>query len=286
MMNWIGGLLGVVLVVYLAFGAWLYVAQERLMFVPGEAPPPPGETEAPDLRAVTTTTADGLDLVSWYAPPPRDGGAVVVYFHGNAGNLAGRAHKARALLDAGLGVLLVGYRGYNGNPGQPGQAGFRLDGLAVLDFLEGEGFGPDHRVFYGESIGSGTALPLAVERGAAAVVLEGAFTTMVDMGRHQYPVFPIFSFLIRHPFDNVGAANALSAPLLILHGANDDLVPPAMGRRLAEAARAGGNDQVELIIHPEANHVDLFDYGALATIIDMLKTVLPNAGIGVSQAEG
>jgi fermentation-respiration switch protein FrsA (DUF1100 family) len=286
MLNWIGGLLGVVLMVYLAFGAWLYVAQERLMFVPGEVPPPTGETEAPELRPVTTTTEDGLDLVSWYAPPPKDGGAVVVYFHGNAGNLAGRAYKARALLDAGLGVLLVGYRGYNGNPGQPGQAGFRLDGLAVLDFLEGEGFGPDRRVFYGESIGSGTALPLAVERGAAAVVLEGAFSSMVAMGRHQYPVFPIFSFLIRHPFDNVSAAHALSAPLLILHGANDDLVPPAMAHRLAEAARAGGNDRVTLVIHPQAGHVDLFDHGASATIIDMLKDVLPDAGIGGPQAEG
>jgi len=285
MLNWIVGLGVFALAVYLGVGAWLFVAQERLMFVPGPAPPPPDRTEAPELAPLTLTTEDGLELMSWYAPPPMSGGAVVVYFHGNAGNLAGRAYKARALLDAGLGVLLVGYRGYNGNPGRPGQAGFRLDGLAALDYLDGQGIGPDRRVHYGESIGSGTALPLAVERGAGAVVLEGAFTSMVDMGRHQYPLFPVAP-LIRHPFDNVGAAHALSAPLLILHGAQDALVPPDMARRLAEAARAGGNERVELVIHPEANHVDLFDYGALATIIDMLKDVLPDAGIGGPQAEG
>ncbi len=274
MLNWITGLGVFVLAVYLGVGAWLFVAQDRLMFAPGPPPPPPKDTEAPELRPVTVTTRDGLDLVSWYAPPPDEAAPVVVYFHGNAGNMAGRAHKARAFLDAGLGVLLVGYRGYNGNPGRPGQAGFRLDGLAVLDFLNNAGIPPERRVHYGESIGSGTALPLAAERGAGAVVLEGAFTSLVDMGRHQYPLYPVAA-LIRHPFDNLAALRTLTAPLLVLHGARDDLVPPWMAERLAEAGRDGPSARVALKINPAAGHVDLFDHGGAATVIAFLRAVMP-----------
>jgi fermentation-respiration switch protein FrsA (DUF1100 family) len=245
------------------------------MFRPGPPPPPPAETAAPELAPVTVTTADGLALTSWYAPPPRDGdGRVLVYFHGNAGNMADRAHKARAFLDMGMGVMLVGYRGYNGNPGNPGEAAFHADGRAVLAYLEARGFGPDRRVHYGESIGSGTALPLAVEHGAAAVVLEGAFTSIADMAQLQYPIFPA-GLLVRHVFDNVAAAARLSAPLLVMHGERDDLVPPAMGRRLLETARAAGNARAEAAFFPNGNHVDLFDHGAAARVAAFLGVSSP-----------
>jgi fermentation-respiration switch protein FrsA (DUF1100 family) len=261
MINAIAGLAGVAAAVYVAVGGWLYLFQDRLLFSPGPPPPPPEQTALADMQPLTLTTADGLDLTSWYAPPADGDAFVVVYFHGNAGNFAGRAHKVRQLLDQGLGVLLVGYRGYNGNPGRPGQAGFRTDGRAVLDFLDGQGIGADRRVHYGESIGSGTALPLAVERGAVAVILEGAFTSIVAIARRQYPVYPA-GWLVRHPFDNLEAVRDLTVPLLVMHGAGDDLVPPDMAWRLVETARAAGNPRVEAAVFPQGNHVDLFDHGA------------------------
>lgn len=273
MMQWAAGIAAVLLVLYLASGAALYVFQERVLFKPGPPPPPPAETEAPELSPVTLTTTDGLSLVSWYAPPAEpDTGAVVVYLHGNAGSIAGRAGKARDLLDGGLGVLLVGYRGYNGNPGRPGQAGFLADGRAALAFLDHRGFGAERRVLYGESIGSGTAVPLAIEQGAAGVVLEGAFTSIRDMARLQYPIFPT-TWLLRHPFDTRATIGDLTVPLLILHGANDDLVPPAMAGALADAARAGGNTRVEVAILPEGNHVDLFDHGAGPRVVSFVRAV-------------
>jgi len=275
MLNWGAGVVGAGAVVYLAFGAALYLFQDRLMFQPGPPPPLPAETAAPELTPVTLKTADGLALVSWYAPPPDSGdrdadGCVVVYFHGNAGNMADRAYKARAFLDMGLGVLLVGYRGYNGNPGSPSEQGFRADGRAALAFLDAQGIGPDRRVHYGESIGSGTALPLAVEQGAAAVILEGAFTSMVDMAQRQYPVYPA-GFLVRHTFDNVAAVGRLTAPLLVLHGEGDDLVPPEMGHRLLETARAAGHSRAEAVFFPQGNHVDLFDHGAINHVATFLR---------------
>lgn len=272
MLNLLAGLVGVVVGGYVLAGAGLYLFQESLLFKPGPPPPPPAQTEAPELAPVTLTTADGLDLVSWFAPPAEDDGVVVVYFHGNAGSMGGRAHKARDLLDAGLGVFLVGYRGYNGNPGRPGQDGFRRDGEVALDFLEMRGFGPDRRVLYGESIGSGTALPLAVERGAAGVVLEGAFTSVIAMANLQYPIFPA-RLLVRHPFDNLAAVRALRSPLLILHGEQDDLVPLEMAHALAESAREGGNARVEVVTFDQGGHVDLFDYGAARSVVAFVDAV-------------
>ncbi|MBB4284472.1 alpha/beta hydrolase [Roseospira goensis] len=272
MVNAIAGLMGVTVAVYVIVGGWLYLFQERLLFQPGPPPPPPGETALAAMRPLTLTTADGLRVTSWYAPPAVDGGLVVVYFHGNAGNFAGRAVKVGQLLDQGLGVLLVGYRGYNGNPGTPSQAGFRDDGRAALDFLDGAGIGAARRVHYGESIGSGTALPLAVERGAAAVILEGAFTSIVEMARRQYPIYPA-GWLVRHPFDNLAAVRDLAAPLLVMHGAGDDLVPPDMAQRLADAARAAGVPAVEAAIFPQGNHVDLFDHGAAGRVRAFLTRV-------------
>lgn len=275
MLNVIAGVAGTAVALYLAFGAGLYLFQERLIFVPGPPPPPPAETAAPELAPVFVTTSDGLELMSWYAPPADpERGRVMVYFHGNAGNIADRAYKARAFLDMGLGVMLVGYRGYNGNPGRPGEERFRRDGRAVLAFLEDRGIGPDRRVHYGESIGSGTALPLAVEVGAAAVVLEGAFTSIADMAQRQYPIYPS-GLLVRHPFDNIAAVERLDAPLLVLHGERDGIVPPAMGRQLADTARAAGNSDARAVFLPQGNHVDLFDHGAAQHVRDFLDDLAP-----------
>lgn len=280
MLNLIAGVVGAGAVFYVTFGAALYAFQDRLMFRPGPPPPPPAQTAAPELSPVMIATSDGLALMSWFAPPPDGGdGRVMVYFHGNAGNLADRAYKARAFLDMGLGVLLVGYRGYNGNPGAPGESAFHADGRAVLRFLEDRGIGPDRRVLYGESIGSGTALPLAADHGAAAVVLEGAFTSMADMAQLQYPAYPA-TMLVRHAFDNMAAARRLKAPLLVMHGERDGLVPPEMGRRLLAAARDGGNARAEAAFFPRGTHVDLFDHGAadrVAAFLGLAAGAVPGA---------
>lgn len=275
MLNWIAGIGGGLLALYLAGGVYLWAFQESFLFAPGPPPPPPSQTEAPELHPLTLTTADGLALTSWYAPPIEHG-LIIVYFHGNAGNMAGRAYKARDLLDAGYGVLMVGYRGYNGNPGNPGQDGFRLDGQAALDWLDAQGIDATRRVHYGESIGSATALPLAVERGAAAVVLEGAFTSIVAMARRQYPIYPA-AWLLRHPFDNLEAVSALRAPLLVMHGARDDLVPLEMAYTLGKTALNAGNTRSDIAVFPDGAHVDLFEHGAAARVRAFLDTHVPQS---------
>lgn len=273
MVGWIPAAIGTAVALYVAYGASMYLFQDFFMFHPGPPPPPPTETAVPEFRPMTATGADDLTMTSWYAPPPGEGaGPVVVYFQGNGGNWIQRLDKARFFLDNGLGVMLVGQPGYNGNPGRPGEESFLAAGRAALGILDAEGIGPDRRVFYGESIGSGSALPLAAEHGAGAVVLEGAFTSIAAMVWRQYGLFMVDG-LLKHPFNNMDDIERLNAPLLALRGKRDRTVPPSMGRTLVEAARAAGNPHAEDILFPDGGHVNLFDVGAGPRVLAFLTRV-------------
>src|SRR5262245_38183701 len=133
-------ILGVIVAVYLALLALLFVMQRSLLFVPNRERPDLGESGlVPPMRAIKLVTADGLRLLSWYQPPAGNPGAIVLYLHGNAGHIGDRGDHVRPYLDAGFGLLLLEYRGYGGNPGQPTEAGFYADARAALDFLAHQG---------------------------------------------------------------------------------------------------------------------------------------------------
>jgi fermentation-respiration switch protein FrsA (DUF1100 family) len=226
----------------------------------------PAEAGLPEMAVVSLTTGDGLILTAWYRPAP-EGAPTVVLFHGNAGTLSHRVDKARFMIDAGLGLLLVEWRGYGGNPGRPSEEGLLADGRAALDFLEARGVPADRRVHYGESLGGGLAIPLAtLDPKPMAVVTEGTFTSAVDMGRRRYPILPV-SLLMLDRFDTKAIIGNLSVPLLVLHGQKDTIVPMGMGRILAEAT-AG---PVETFFPAEGGHVDLFSHGAGPVMVAFLR---------------
>src|SRR5207244_2564811 len=111
-------LVGVPLLAYLMVLAYLYVFQRQLLYFPDRSRPQLAGLAQQGVREVSLTTADGLSLSSWYLRP-RDGRPVILYFHGNGGNIGYRAERMERFGQEGYGVLLVGYRGYGGNPGAP-----------------------------------------------------------------------------------------------------------------------------------------------------------------------
>ena len=125
---------GAVLVVALYVAAVVVMTklQRRYQYFPGGERRSPEQAGVPELRPVFASTGDGLELEGWYAPAADPNNLTVVYFHGNAGNVSVRGPHMRALLDAGLGVFLTGYRGFAGNPGSPSEEGFYLDARAAL----------------------------------------------------------------------------------------------------------------------------------------------------------
>ena len=225
-----------VLVVYIAFAGLLFVMQRKLQYMPDPRLVEPGEVGLDRFTGVRLETPDGERLVAWHALP-NGGHPTIVYFQGNALGLAARAERFSLFRRAGYGVLALGYRGYSGSSGAPSEEGLLTDGATAAAFLRANGVPPERLVYYGESLGTGVAVQLASrdETRPAAVILEAPFTSAADVARLHYWYTPV-GLLMRDQFRSIDYIEAVKAPLFVLHGDADGVVPVAHGRRLFEAA--------------------------------------------------
>jgi uncharacterized protein len=259
----LGGVAALIFVYVLIVGG-LFLGQRSLLYVPDRQHPPLGALAELGVREVTLTTADGLSLLSWYRPPP-DGAPVLVYFHGNGGHLGYRTKRMTRFAQEGLGALMVEYRGYGGNPGTPTEPGFYADADAAFEFLSKQGVASNRLVIYGESLGSAVAVHAAAGRKIAALVLEAPFTTLAEAAFYHYPFLPV-SLLLWDRFDSLSVIRHVEAPILILQGERDRVVPIRLGRALLAAA----HEPKEGWFSPEAGHNDLSRFGALDAMFDFL----------------
>ncbi|MGH7045702.1 MAG: alpha/beta hydrolase [Stellaceae bacterium] len=241
---------------YGAIMAALFALQRRLLYHPDRVHPNLAGLDLAGVREVTLRTRDGLSLFSWYRPPFGKR-PVIVYFHGNGGHIGYRADRLLRLASAGYGVLLTEYRGYGGNPGRPSERGLYLDAEAALDFLGNERIASTRLVLWGESLGTGPAVYLASRHRVGAVVLEAPFTSITAAARYHYPWLPV-GIMLRDRFDSLSRIGRIGAPLLVLHGEQDRLVPARMGRALLAAAAA----PKEGWFAPRATHKNLAQFGA------------------------
>jgi uncharacterized protein len=292
----------VVVALLLAPIGLLWAFQRRLVYFPSPGPVPPAASVLPGAAEVSFATADGLRLAGWFVPPapvdnqtppsagsvtlpegapasagrgaarPRETGGpgpAVLVCNGNGGDRSMRAALAAALSRMGLAVLLFDYRGYGGNPGAPSEAGLAADARAALAYLEGRpDVDPDRVVYFGESLGAAVALRLATERPPAALVLRSPFASLAEVGRHHYRLVPV-SLLLRDRYDSAALAGRLAAPLLVVAGARDRIVPPAHSRRLFAAA----SQPKRLVVLDGADHNDL-DLLAGPRLVEELRSFL------------
>ena len=216
-------LLAALAAVWLCAVAAVWHRQEQLIFHPDARPlgELPAALAAARFRAARVSTADGLELCFW-AAPPLPGWPTLVMFHGRAGNAADRAPLLAPFAEVGYGVVLAEYRGYGGNPGAPSEAGFLLDARAHLDWVAAA-WGETAPVVCGESIGSGVAVAVATERPVRALVLDAPYTSIADLASAMYRWLPARR-LLRHRFDSLSRLPAVRAPMLVLHGEADDLI--------------------------------------------------------------
>jgi len=259
------GYIVVVLAIYLGIAGLLFVFQRNLLYFPDGHRPSPVAVGVSEMEEVGFTTDDGLELFSWYAPAP-EGRPTLVFFHGNAGNLASRAFKAKAFMRAGVGVMLVEYRGYGGNPGKPTEQGLYMDARAALKFLERRGVSPQDIILYGESLGSGVAVQMASEVKVAGLVLETPYTSMPDVAGHHYFWLPV-QWLVRDRYESKNKIASISTPLLVLHGSEDKTVPPKFGKALYNLAV----EPKTLEIFEGGAHNDLYDFRAADTVLRFIE---------------
>lgn len=254
---------------YGALTAVLYAVQRRLLYVPDREPPSRGESGVPDMAEVTLRTEDGLLLGAWHAPAA-PGRPTMVYYHGNGGHIGYRGRRVRPYLEAGLGVLLVGYRGYGANPGRPTEAGLYHDARAGLAFAKESGIAAPRLVLYGESLGTTVAVRMAAEmardgRPPAAVILEAPLSSVTDVAAHQYPYLPV-RWLLKDRFEAIAHVGAIGAPILIVHGDADDVVPI----RCARALFAAASEPKSALWIAGGGHEDLDRFGLHAAVLDFI----------------
>jgi len=206
-----------------------------------------------DYEEVRFAAADGTQLHGWYLPGAA-GRPVVLFCHGNAGNISHRLASLRLLRGLGAGVFIFDYRGYGESAGTPSEEGTYADARGALAWLAKRGWAPKDLIYAGESLGAAVALQIALEQPPGGVVLEAPFTSIAAMGRHHSPLlYLLLGWLLDVRYDNLTKIGRLASPLLIIQGEADDIVPPAMARRLYEAAR----DPKTLRLIPGAGHNDL-----------------------------
>jgi fermentation-respiration switch protein FrsA (DUF1100 family) len=247
---------GLVLVPYLIVLLLLMIFEESFIFFPykydgSEYWQPPGLT----YEDVFFEADDGTKLHGWYCPheSPR---AVVLFAHGNAGNITHRADVVRRLQRLGLSVFLFDYRGYGRSEGRPDEDGILADARAARSKLaELAGVSARDIVLMGRSLGGAVAVDLAAEQGARGLVVESTFSSMGDVAAVHYPWLPV-RLLLRTRLDSVGKIANYAGPLLQSHGELDGTIPYHLGRQLYDASPAVDGDGKQFYTVQNADHND------------------------------
>lgn len=240
----------------------VWIFQRKLIYIPEVNRPTREACLAEDMDEVQLTTDDGLSLYAWYKKP-KDKKTTIVYFHGNGGQLCGRMPLVRQFLNHGYGVLLLSYRGYGGNPGKPSEQGLYRDARAALHYVYER---HSCAVVLGESLGTGVATQMATEFPVKGVILQSPYMSLVAMAKLHYPwvfIEPVDKF---HSDQKIGH---VTAPLLVIHGEADNVVPYSQGKSLYALAKT----QKTLLSYPGKGHADLWQHELYQKILLFLDKV-------------
>jgi fermentation-respiration switch protein FrsA (DUF1100 family) len=258
--------------------AGLLLFQEKLVWHPSEPPRrTPAGARLPwhDLKL---KTSDGVEIEAWQIDADAPKGAVV-YFHGNAGSIAGLIGFARELRRASWTTLLVEYRGYGNSGGTPSEEGTYRDAEAGYDALREAGFEAGRIVAWGQSLGGGVAVELARRKPLAALITESAFTSIPDVGAERFPFLPVRT-LARIHYDNRAKAAEIKVPWLVIHGRSDTIVHFHHGEELFAAVQAGRRDDANpapALFHPVAGGHEGCQFGSVPADTEVVTRFLDAA---------
>ena len=195
---------------------------------------------------------DGTQLAGWLIPG-QDGAPVVLFCMGNAGNISHRLETLQLLNDLGVTTFIFDYRGYGLSKGKASEAGFYHDAAGAMAFLHERGWSADRVIIFGRSLGAAVGMETALRTSPAGLIIEAAFTSIRAMGRYHYPLINfLLGWMIDAEYDNLDKIGDLKSPVLLIHGRNDTICPPAMAEELY--ARAAARKQVHWIDGADHNN--------------------------------
>ena len=191
--------------------------------------------EPSEIEKVKITTEDNIDLVAWFYHKDVEKFKTILFFHGNAGSLENRTYKLNHFKDLNVNFLIIAWRGFSGNEGKPNENGLYKDAKSAIEWLNSKGITEKNIILYGESLGTGVAVEVAQNKNYAGVILESPYTSMVNVGKKYYPLFPV-QFLLKDKFESYKKIKKVFVPILVIHGKIDKIVPFAMGKKMYELA--------------------------------------------------
>lgn len=241
---------------YIAACTYLWHAQRQLIFIPEASVDRTPADVGLEFLEVTIPVTKGSAIAAWWLPPhPADTkSTVMLYLHGNDGNLARELRRLQVLHGYGFPILAIDYRGYGRSTGPlPSEAQVYDDAVSAWTYLvHVRRIDPRRVVIYGHSLGAAVAAELALRRApACGVVLDSAFTSMADIARLEYPWVPV-DLLLDQSFDVLHKVRRLEVPIVLVHGSADREVPFVMSERLYDAAHA----DKRLVLVDGAGHDD------------------------------
>lgn len=218
---------------------FVFLYQERLLFL-ADLPGRQLETTPAALglayEPVTLTTRDRVRLHGWFLPAAQDRG-VLLFCHGNAGNISHRLDSLQIFHELGVSILIFDYRGYGRSQGRPTEAGTYRDAEAAWQYLVRERHvEPGRIILFGRSLGAAVAAHLASRHQPGALIMESCFTSVPDMAARLYPLLPV-RLLSRFSYNVLDFVPQISSPLLVIHSRDDEIIPFSHGERIFAAAR-------------------------------------------------
>jgi len=210
---------------------FLYFPEVQLAASPADAGLP--------YESIDFPAGDGTPLTGWLIPG-QAGAPVILFCMGNAGNISHRLDTLRLLHKLGVAVFIFNYRGYGQSQGKASETGTYSDAAGALAYLQGRGWTAERTILFGRSLGAAIALQAALQTPPAGLIMESAFTSIAAMGRHHYPLLNLLlGWLFGARYDNLAKISALSSPLLLIHGSQDNVCPTFMAEQLFR--EAGGS---------------------------------------------
>ncbi len=222
--------------VYLIFAGFLFAFQSHYIYYPERVFSADPSSIGLDFENVHFETADGVKLSGWFVPSENARG-VILFCHGNAGNISHRLESIQIFHQLGLDVFIFDYRGYGQSEGKPTEQGTYKDAEAAWQYLiEERQVKPNEVIIFGRSLGGAVASWLAQRHTPGGLILESTFTSLPDIAAGLYPYFPV-RLLLRFEYNTAEYLGRVDCPVLIVHSRDDEIMPFSHAQRLFEMAK-------------------------------------------------
>ena len=269
-MNYFTAIIIVLVSLYILLLSLVFIFQRSLLYHPSVDNYLKAETakEPSEIEKVKITTNDNISLKGWFYNKNIKKFKTILFFHGNAGSLANRTYKLNHFKNLDANFLIIAWRGFSGNKGKPTEEGLYEDAKSAVNWLNKIGVDNKNIILYGESLGTAVAVEIAQKSNYAAIILESPFTSMINMGKKYYPFFPVH-FLLKDKFESYKKVKNISAPMLIIHGKVDKIVPHDMGKTMYELS----NEPKYFYSQEYGDHMVDYDEKLLLTLKEFIQSL-------------